>query len=666
MKHLTILTILISTLLPATHAIAELPSSRPITLHLDNTPLPEALKAIQNVSGLNIAFAHELVDGAAPVTLDIKDQPAGEVLYRLLRERGLVPIQTAETMAAVVDDASEIGVVKIAGRAMRTFVRLAHKFDKAEQHGDEVRVPGWTAEDDDVLIDAAIDFAAAVYYRESDGRRSTEQLLAEFERLLNLPDPDLHIGFLIAFSNWGGPSDDEVERSKIIDLLRAKFDDTDACVRASALMGAGIFSERMQTPLSDILELSANGSAPEVRFVSAVMLSAGMLPNQPQQAATRQKLLNDPHAGVRTAARFAVWERDWRNIAEDKADLFCANAVDDLAAEPNPIAKAIMTLTAMAYARDHLPVLLAHLDKIEPEADPWLKMIVDISRPLFLEMYSQRRAHVEMEAGAAPVAERAPAPGPKETFGRFMQLALSGKRSHQVIALGMTRLTVASVMMGANEAAPDLTPLAALADSQELPARLLGTLGVVLSRRATFEFYLKLINSDRRIDRLLGVIAPSFPGGPPPSEEVKNALKKSALSGDFAESALAISMLRNNTDAEELLAMFDEQAKRAPKSIHSSCSLRACLAPADSICRKHFSRSSTGGSTRKTSRCCLPSSTTAMKICFSKSSRATMTTGLTNSRMFCARRTTPSKQSANGCAKRCRQDRKQSENPSQP
>jgi len=85
---------------------------------------------------------------------------------------------------------------------------------------------------------------------------------------------------------------------------------------------------------------------------------------------------------------------------------------------------------------------------------------------------------------------------------------------------------------------------------------------------------MNLLNSERRIDRMPGVIAPSFPGGPPPSDEVKKALKKSAMSGDFAESTLAISVLQNHLSAEELLAMFDEQAKRAPKSAHTRLMLQ--------------------------------------------------------------------------------------------
>jgi len=135
-------------------AAAAGPASAPITLTLEQAPLTDALRQIEEASGLNMAFAPELVRDAAPVTLRVVNEPAGEVLYRLLRERGLVPVYTADTMAAVVHEESFLGIAKIGGHAVRELVRLAEKLEAAEWRDGDVHVPGWGAEDDAAALAA--------------------------------------------------------------------------------------------------------------------------------------------------------------------------------------------------------------------------------------------------------------------------------------------------------------------------------------------------------------------------------------------------------------------------------------------------------------------------------------------------------------------------------
>jgi len=84
------------------------------------------------------------VKDAEPVTISARDEPVDSVLLRILRPRGMEFIYTAESMAAIVRADSDAGMAKAAGRALRTFARLARKLEGAVQEGDEVRVPGWT------------------------------------------------------------------------------------------------------------------------------------------------------------------------------------------------------------------------------------------------------------------------------------------------------------------------------------------------------------------------------------------------------------------------------------------------------------------------------------------------------------------------------------------
>jgi len=156
-------------------AAAAGPASAPITFTLEQAPLTDALRQIEEASGLNLAFNPELVRDAAPVTLHVVNEPAGEVLYRLLRERGLVPVYTADTMAAVVHEESFLGIAKIGGHAVRELVRQAEKLEAAEWRDGDVHVPGWGAEDD----------AAA------SSPRVTEHQAGNFSHPLNEHTPNL-------------------------------------------------------------------------------------------------------------------------------------------------------------------------------------------------------------------------------------------------------------------------------------------------------------------------------------------------------------------------------------------------------------------------------------------------------------------------------------------
>ena len=173
-----------------------------ISLELNAAPLTEALNRLQDASGLHLAFAEDLVRDAQPVTLSARDEPVDSVLLRVLRPRGLECIYTGETMAAIVRAATDEGMAKAAGRALRTFARLEKKLEGAVQEADEVRVPGWEEEDDRALAEGLVDLMSAIYFTDHH-QRTSRSLVSGFPKMLNGFDRDVRVGCIIAAIDGG-------------------------------------------------------------------------------------------------------------------------------------------------------------------------------------------------------------------------------------------------------------------------------------------------------------------------------------------------------------------------------------------------------------------------------------------------------------------------------
>ena len=124
-----------------------------VSVSLQNAPLPDALKRIQEASGLRLAFAQEVLKDATPVTLSAKNEPVDDVLLKILRPRGMECVYTGEKMAAIVRADSSFGAAKMAGRAIRSLARLTRKIESARQVSDEIVMPEWTDEDDRTLAE---------------------------------------------------------------------------------------------------------------------------------------------------------------------------------------------------------------------------------------------------------------------------------------------------------------------------------------------------------------------------------------------------------------------------------------------------------------------------------------------------------------------------------
>lgn len=171
-------------------------------------PLKDALRQFQEVSGLRLAYAEDLLAGAAPVTLRLDDAPAERVLRELLRPQGLEAVLTDKNLAAIVPARSDLGMAKAFGRALDIGLRLGNKLDGAVVVGDEVKVPGWTAEDDEDLALGITDLVTAIAYASSRSWTNSSQVgqderVEAIRALLQSADPLVRAGALTLLANYG-------------------------------------------------------------------------------------------------------------------------------------------------------------------------------------------------------------------------------------------------------------------------------------------------------------------------------------------------------------------------------------------------------------------------------------------------------------------------------
>jgi len=259
------------------HAASDVP---PITIDLTDVPLAEALDQIQQTSGIRIAYSPELIANTKPVTLKTDNEPVDEVLHRILRPNGLEFIYTGENVAAIVRADSDMGMAKMVGRALRTFFQLEEKLEAAEQHGDEVRVPGWTDADDRALAEAYIDLMSAQLYFAKTVDHSAfgaSPWLDETGRAMKAYDRDVRAGgglpLAVGAQYGGGLTREDVERFKNVAMAMMK--DTDPVVRdcwlfALVIIKSFVRDEWVPLITSAVAEAEKD-FAPEVRSATALL-----------------------------------------------------------------------------------------------------------------------------------------------------------------------------------------------------------------------------------------------------------------------------------------------------------------------------------------------------------------------------------------------------------
>jgi hypothetical protein len=282
-----------------------------ITVRYEKTPLPQVLKDLGAKLGVRLAFSAKSVAGAEPVTLELRDASPERVLRAVLRPRGLVAVHTGAKVAAILPAATDIGVAKTLGSAVRTSVRLAKKLGGAVQKGDEVQVPGWSPTDDEDVALVVADIVTCALYGELLEKQlpGSAGVASLVKRLTSSADGDVRAGAVLAYrAGCGGWNGERWEPDAAPpDLLRRMFADPDPVVRICWLRAVGrsssVIAESEKAALRAGLHAGAGDAAPEVRCAAAIAM---MFVREAEGLPSRSALTRDAHPAVRIAARVAL------------------------------------------------------------------------------------------------------------------------------------------------------------------------------------------------------------------------------------------------------------------------------------------------------------------------------------------------------------------------
>ncbi|HUW30285.1 MAG TPA: hypothetical protein VM223_01595 [Planctomycetota bacterium] len=559
-------------LLTATFAAAHQARAQPertATLDLRAVPLSSALTRLQDASGLHLAFAADLVRDAEPVTLSAKDEPVDSVLLRILRPRGLECIYTGETMAAIVRADSDVGMAKMAGRAVRIIAGLEGKLEKAVQVGDEVRVPEWEDGDDRALAEGILDVCASLYFFGND--RAKGDAPVDLARLLTAYDGDVRAG---AFAPAGtgilpGSSHPRLTApggpAALEPAIRRLLGDPDPVVRGSGIMvvsGLNVASPGDWEPLlREAVAAGAKDPAPGVRFAAAL---AANVAARPGKTGGFDDLLIALRPDSCAAVRGAAWARwpshPWQQADAEKAAQEFIKAFD---AEKNPILRSVGALVACSTWEGDAGRIRQLMSSPAVAGDPWLKLSVDLFASCALPDSD------EPARGSAADAGNGSDPG-NNALGRVVELMASGKRSHQ--ALGALAFSYAERRP---RRGPDLSRIAALVDSDNVYVRFAAIVANGLCADDAGEArLLKALQSKDELDRMaaLSVYALGRPGAgkdaapSPNADALEKALLAAWRSPRYAESMLAAAALPRFSSFARAIAAFQDEVRRNPRS----------------------------------------------------------------------------------------------------
>ena len=439
-----------------------------VSVNYNKTPFKDALLDFQQKSGFRLAFSEKLISHAAPVTLQKENAPAEKVLLEILRPEGLEAVQTDQKLAAVVPGYSDLGMAKAFGRSLLTGIRLGNKLDGAVTDGDEVRVPGWTDEDDADLAMGITDVIISIVYFEKTRRLEYTDAEQRLEMLVKSADPAVRAGAIIpiiagrvsARAKWVGA---EIEKGLI---------DPHPAVRTawSILFAVSLELDPKSFPLDEndarVRRMAADPEA-AVRMAATFALMIGDLAgrNVDPDGSMLKAFLADRSAFVRQTPRLSiltnrrVLENRAKSVAHEKWHSLCNDGFQPILHDPNPIARVLgLGVSLLASTRDEHD-RISKLTKTD--TDPWMRKIAGILSPL--------------------LAGESKAPQPD-----LLAAIVSNKQSHQVSALVIGSLGYLSFSRVAKPKTPgtvvppaenliDLSPLTQLSRSKWLWSRLAGT-----------------------------------------------------------------------------------------------------------------------------------------------------------------------------------------------
>jgi len=466
------------------------------------------------------------------------------------------PITAAPETPAEVPDQTRLDILHAAGHALRTLARLEAKLEKAHQEGDEVRVPGWTVDDDRALARALADLTAAGHYANMAGLSRTAALPIEnVEALLRSPDADLRVGALLALAIGKHPHGerDKAEQKRLLATLLPMTRDANPCVRAVSVAMAlqSLRKVRDHEAWAAVLEMAAKDPAPEVRLAAIIGIAGG---DQPVPAPA--SLLRDESAVVRVASAFVLLAPNRRREDETASRGIIAAFLQ----ERNPIAR----LCGVFMVGANLRTDSQRKDLMEMVAalpDPWLKTCARLVSPLFAPRQERPKAVQEMPRTVA-------------------ELLASPKPSHQVLgAFGaLASLEAARPRTDSASGAEEQNPLAQLAPMAESERMWRRLPAILLSRyigdgRGEARL-LAALRSEEEVERLAALGAytlPSQPSRSPSSAQLNAAILTSFGRPRFVEIFAASGAMARSLPFEEVLALLRKEIASDPGSV------RACL-----------------------------------------------------------------------------------------
>jgi len=568
---------LLAIMLLVTHAPAAEapPRATTISVNLDNSPLDHFLKIVQESCNLRMAFAHDVVANARPVTLHVEDADLDWVLHAALAPSGLEIIDTGETMAAILPAATDEGMAKAAGRALRAFARLERKLEKAVQVADEVKVPDWTPADDRALAEGIVDLATAANFY-SQRKRETGGKPFHLARMLNSFDKDVRVGACVPAENFGQATLSADSLAALEAAVLKTVDDADPEIRAVGVFTVCClrrhYGDKWVPVVEKAIAASAKDPAPEPRFAAVVARAAAGLPT-PSMEMLASELRTDPNPSVGAVAWLLWLDKQRRNAGPELVDDFRKAIL----AEKNPILKSLGVIMAlMVWERN--PETIAELcNSSEVQGDPWLKVSADVMLGIVDLMVKGRDASRSKDEGpAAEVYTEAR----RRMLDSTMALLTSGKRSHQLLA-GLSAMFGMRAMVAPpqKEPKPDLSKITALADSADLWERFIGVMiSAAANDQPGMQRVLNALESKDPLDRIFALFA-CVMSRPSPNADADADAETAELSRKLtatllaflkspvlAEQYLAAQAIRWRVPFDDLLAMLQDEIRRDPNS----------------------------------------------------------------------------------------------------
>ncbi|HUW34571.1 MAG TPA: hypothetical protein VM223_23430 [Planctomycetota bacterium] len=598
MKHLiarAIITLSFAVLLMHAGHAEEPGVMRQVRIEFNQVPLPAALARLQEASGLHLAFSNDLVRDAAPVTLSAKDEPVDSVLLRILRPRGLECIYTGETMAAIVRADSDVGMAKMAGRAIRTLAALARKLDSAKQVGDEIVMPEWMDEDDRALVETIFELDCANKHRWalhlSEG---TDESVERLAAMLECFDGDVRLGSAgLAYPMWQADPAGKQGR-RIAAALGRMRQDGDPLIRGAAVVvrctQRGKMRDSLFSMFRDAIEAAAGDEAPEVRFAAAI----GCLQYSGIGFAddTLRRLRRDPNVVVRAAAwlapSYSRYYRLPRKLPElgtalrDASPVVRTICLDHIVCalqdedEKWRIYSNTMTRSTVMDTDSIIRLLgddrrrVREVMAAEGVADdPWLTMA---AQALLAKSDTVWYLRTNWKSGASGQGSP-PSDRPRneaEALKAIGKLFASGKRSHAIIGCMALMDCWKNVALMANRVA--YAPEKAQAGSPHLPTRLMAAAacGPLESADAASPDsrarLLKALGSADPLERMAALWGCSPIWKPSTSTDLHEKVLASLKARSVTERSLAVQVAARALPIDTLLALMKDYGTREPDS----------------------------------------------------------------------------------------------------